>query len=292
MFKGTFTALVTPFKNNKVDEKAFNELIDRQIASGLEGILAVGTTGESPTLDHEEHMRVIELTIQRGKGKTTVVAGTGSNSSQEAIDMTVGAEEMGADASLQVCPYYNKPTQEGLYQHFMAVAKSVKIPIILYSIPGRCVIEIAVDTVARLAKDAKNIVAIKEAGGKSERISQLRAILPDSFQIMSGDDALTLPFMSLGATGVISVATNLIPTEVKKMVDFALKGNFAKAEKENRKLFPLFRDLFIEPNPVPVKTAMAELGWMKPDCRLPLCKMSDKNREKLLKSMREFGLIK
>ncbi|MFZ5807560.1 MAG: 4-hydroxy-tetrahydrodipicolinate synthase [Verrucomicrobiota bacterium] len=290
MFKGTFTALVTPFKDGVVDTKAYNELIERQIAAGIEGILPVGTTGESPTLSNEEHIRVIEIAIRRGKGKTVVLAGTGSNCTREAIDLTQKAQELGADASLLVCPYYNKPSQEGLYQHFMAIAKSTTLPLVLYSIPGRCVIEIAPETLARLARDAKNIVGLKEAGGKPERITQLRKVLPDSFQIMSGDDGQTIPFMKLGATGVISVASNLIPAEVKKMVDYAAQGDMPAAQREEKKLAAIFRDLFIEPNPVPVKEAMAALGWMEPDVRLPLCRMEEKTRKKLFETMSKLGL--
>ncbi|MFH1067087.1 MAG: 4-hydroxy-tetrahydrodipicolinate synthase [bacterium] len=291
MFKGTFTALVTPFKDGVVDTQAFHDLIERQLAAGIDGVLAVGTTGESPTLNHEEHLRVIELAIRRAKGKATVLAGTGSNSTDEAIELTQAAEEMGADAALLVAPYYNKPSQNGLYEHFMAIAQSVKIPLILYSIPGRCGVEIAVDTVARLARDAKNIVALKEAGGSVDRVSQLRQALSDEFDILCGDDSLTVPFISVGAVGVISVASNVIPTEVKSMTETALKNNFKTAEREHRRLYPLFRDLFVEPNPVPIKAAMAELGWMQADCRLPLSKISDANKAKLLGTMRKMGLL-
>jgi 4-hydroxy-tetrahydrodipicolinate synthase len=290
--RGTFTALVTPFKKGVVDTDAFNELIERQIEAGIDGILPVGTTGESPTLSHQEHKRVVELAIRRAKKRTFVLAGTGSNSTAEAIEMTQAAEEMGADGSLQVCPYYNKPTQEGLYQHFMAVAESVKIPLVLYSIPGRCVVEIAVETVARLAKDAKNIAAIKEAGGKSDRISQLKQVVPDSFKIMCGDDSLTVPFMSLGADGLISVASNVMPKEVKEMVDAAAAGDYVKAREIHHRLYPLFRDLFCEPNPAPAKVVAAELGWMEEECRLPLAKVSDSSRKKILDTMEKVGLRK
>ncbi|MFM8764478.1 MAG: 4-hydroxy-tetrahydrodipicolinate synthase, partial [Spartobacteria bacterium] len=217
-FAGAHTALVTPFRDGQFDTQAFRQLIEEQIAGGISGIIPVGTTGESPTLDHEEHLKVIEVAIQTANKRCLVIAGTGSNSTSEAISLTQAAEKAGADAALLVAPDYNKPSQEGLYRHFKAIAEAVRIPIVLYSIPGRCGIEIGVETTARLAKNFKNIVAIKEAGGSVERVNQLRQALPDSFQILSGDDSLTLPFMSVGAVGVISVASNIIPAEVSRIV--------------------------------------------------------------------------
>jgi 4-hydroxy-tetrahydrodipicolinate synthase len=291
MFKGTITALVTPFKNGLVDADAYCELIERQVQAGIEGIVPVGTTGESPTLSHDEHIRVIELAVRRANKRTKVIAGTGSNSTQEAIEYTQEAEKVGADAALLVAPYYNKPTQEGVYRHFMAVAQSTALPIILYSIPGRCGIEIAVETVARLAKDAKNIVAIKESGGSVDRVSRLRQVLPDEFDIISGDDGLTLPFMSAGARGVISVASNLIPAEVKSMVDSALSGDYRMAEALHRKYYPVFTDIFLESNPTPIKAALKVKGWMDDEVRLPLVTMSDANREKLLATLKKAGVL-
>lgn len=291
MFKGTYTAMVTPFKDGQLDEETFLHLVERQIEAGVEGVVPVGTTGESPTLSHKEHLRVIELAIQAGKGKTTILAGTGSNCTTEAIDMTKEAAALGADAALLVAPYYNKPTQAGLYEHFMAIAESVKIPLVLYSIPGRCGIEIAVETVARLAADTKNVVAIKEAGGSVDRVSRLRQVLPDSFQILSGDDGLTVPFMSVGALGVVSVASNVIPAEVKAMVDAALESDYVKAEVEHRRLYPLFRDLFLESNPVPTKVAMAEMDLMEEGCRLPLASISEENKGRLLATLRKTGVL-
>lgn len=290
MFKGTYTALVTPFKKGLVDAGAFTALIERQVAAGLEGIVPVGTTGESPTLNHEEHLRVIELAVQAAKGRTKVIAGTGSNSTAEAIEYTQAAEKLGADAALLVAPYYNKPTQHGLYEHFMAVARATDLPVILYSIPGRCGIEIGVDTTARLARDAKNIVAIKESGGSVDRVSRLRQVVPDGFTILSGDDSLTVPFMSVGAVGVISVASNLIPAEVKALVDAALGGNYVLAEKMHRKFYGVFTDLFIESNPVPVKAAMAAKGWMTEEVRPPLAGLLPANREKLFATLGEAGI--
>jgi len=291
MFKGTITALVTPFKNGLVDTDAFCALIRRQVDAKVEGIVPVGTTGESPTLTHDEHIRVIELAVRWANKETKVIAGTGSNSTQEAIEYTQEAEKVGADAVLLVAPYYNKPTQEGVYRHFMAVAQSTSLPIVLYSIPGRCGIEIAVETVARLAKDAKNIVAIKESGGSVDRVSKLRQVLPDDFDIISGDDGLTLPFMSSGARGVISVASNLIPAEVKSMVDSALSGDYRTAEALHRKYYPVFTDIFLESNPSPIKAALKAKGWMEDEVRLPLVPMGEANREKLLATLRKAGVL-
>lgn len=291
MFKGTITALVTPFKNGALDETAFAALIERQVAAKLEGIVPVGTTGESPTLDHDEHLRVIELAVKFAAKRTLVIAGTGSNSTAEAIEYTREAEKAGADAALLVAPYYNKPTQEGLYQHFKAIARASKLPLVLYSIPGRCGIEIAVETVARLAEDTPSIVAIKEAGGSVDRVSRLRQALPDSFAILSGDDSLTVPFMSVGARGVISVASNLIPAEVKAMVDAALAGDYKKAEELHRKFYGIYTDLFLEANPGPVKAALAAKGWMSEEVRLPLVTMAASSREKLNATLKKAGVL-
>ncbi|MEO6052581.1 MAG: 4-hydroxy-tetrahydrodipicolinate synthase [Chthoniobacterales bacterium] len=290
MFEGTHTALVTPFKNGDIDWKAYAILIESQIAAGISGIVPVGTTGESPTLTHPEHSLVIKCAVEAAKGRCKVIAGTGSNSTAEAISLTKEAEKIGADAVLLVAPYYNKPSQEGLYRHFQAIAKSVKIPIILYSIPGRCGIEIAVETVVRLAKDCPNIVAIKEAGGSVERVSALRLALPDSFEILSGDDSLTLPFLSVGAVGVISVASNLIPAEVAGMVKSWLDGNTEEAFARHRKYYTLFKDLFIEPNPVPVKFALSLQSLMTPEVRLPLCEMTEPNQKRLHALLKDLQL--
>ena len=291
MFAGTYTALVTPFQNDRVDEAAFERLIEAQIAGGITGIVPVGTTGESPTLDHDEHMRVIELGVQFANGRCKVIGGTGSNATREAVSMTVAAEKLGCDGALLVAPYYNKPSQEGLFRHFKAIADATKLPIILYSIPGRCGVEIGVETVARLAKACPNIVAIKEAGGTVERVSALRVALPETFEILSGDDSLTMPFIAAGAVGVISVASNLIPTEVGALVNAALAGDFAGAREIHERLYPLFKDLFIEPNPVPIKYALARNGRMQPDVRLPLCEMSAAAAEKLEGTLRRLNLL-
>jgi 4-hydroxy-tetrahydrodipicolinate synthase len=282
-FAGTHTALVTPFRNGQFDEEAFRALIEEQISGGITGIVPVGTTGESPTLDHDEHNTVIRTAIDTARGRCLVIAGTGSNATSEAIALTTEAERLGADAALLVAPYYNKPSQEGLYRHFKAISESVKIPLILYSIPGRCGIEIGVETVVRLAQDCPNIRAIKEAGGSVERVSLLRAVLPPEFEILSGDDSLTVPFLSVGAVGVISVASNLYPVEVSRMVRLWLDGDTAGATAIHRRFYPLFKDLFIEPNPVPVKFALSLRGRITPDVRLPLCEMSAAHGERLRK---------
>lgn len=289
-FAGAHTALVTPFRGGAFDEAAFRGIIAEQLAGGISGIIPVGTTGESPTLDHAEHMRVVEVAVEAAAKRCLVIAGTGSNSTAEAVDLTRAAEKAGADAALLVAPYYNKPSPEGLYRHFGAIADSVQIPLVLYSIPGRCGIEIPVETTARLAASFKNITAIKEAGGSVERVNQLRAALPDAFEILSGDDSLTLPFMSVGAVGVISVASNLIPAEVSAMVRHQLAGESAKALAIHRKYYPLFKDLFIEPNPVPVKFALARRDQCTADVRLPLCEMSAANSKRLTETLEKLGL--
>ena len=292
MFTGTYTAIVTPFKNGQLDETALARLIKNQIKGGVDGIVPVGTTGESPTVDYDEHLRIIELAVKHAVGKIKVLAGTGANSTSEAIYLTQEAERLGADGSLQVAPYYNKPSQEGLYQHFKAIAKNTKLPIVLYSIPGRCGIEIAVDTVKRLAADCKNIVGIKEAGGSCDRVSQLRAALGPKFEILSGDDSLTLSFMAVGAQGVISVASNIVPREVSTMVRAFAAGDTKKALAIHQKLYPLFKDLFIETNPVPVKAALAMLGLIDEEYRLPLVQMSAANRATLKTAMKASGVLK
>jgi len=292
MFTGTYTAIVTPFKNGQLDVPALERLIKLQIKGGVDGIVPVGTTGESPTVDYEEHIEVIKLSVKFAAGKIKVLAGTGGNATSEAIYLTKAAEQVGADGSLQVAPYYNKPTQQGLFQHFHAIARATRLPIVLYSIPGRCGIEIGVETVNHLVHDSVNIVGIKEAGGNPDRVSQLRAVLGAKFTILSGDDSLTLPFMSVGAQGVISVASNVIPREVVHMVKAFAKGKPDVALRLHQKFYPLFKDLFIETNPVPVKAALAMLGVVEEEYRLPLVAMSAANREKLRKTMKACGVLK
>jgi 4-hydroxy-tetrahydrodipicolinate synthase len=288
MFRGTFTALVTPFRDGGIDVSAFEQLIETQIAAGITGIVAIGTTGESPTLSHEEREQLIRVAVVKANKRCLVLAGTGSNSTQHAIADTKLAEKLGVDAALLVGPYYNKPSQEGLFRHFKAIADATSLPIMLYNIPGRCGVDILPETVARLGRDCRNIVSIKEASGSVERVGELRRHLPDAFTILSGDDSLTLPFMAVGAAGVVSVASNLFPSEVCGLVRAAESGDLKSAEKLYRKLLPLFKDLFIEPNPVPVKTALAWRGAMSPEVRLPLCEMSEANQARLRKTLEDF----
>jgi 4-hydroxy-tetrahydrodipicolinate synthase len=292
MFRGTFTALVTPFRDDRVDVAALEKLLDGQFAGGVSGVVAVGTTGESPTLTHDEREDVIKKCIERGKGRCAVLAGTGSYSTREAIEATKRAEALGVNGALVVSPYYNKPSQEGLFRHFKAIADAVSIPIILYNIPGRCGVDINADTVVRLAESCRNIVSIKEASGSVERVSELRGRLPESFTILSGDDSLTLPFMAVGAAGVVSVASNLIPDEVCALVKAFAGKDPATAEKLHRRMFPLFKDLFIDPNPVPVKKALEWRGVMSSACRLPLCEMTAANEARLRKSLEAFDQSK
>jgi len=288
MFRGTFTALVTPFHNGAIDVSAFEKLIENQIVSGISGVVAVGTTGESPTLSHDERQELIRLAVATAKKRCQVLAGTGSNATQHAVADTKKAEELGADGALLVAPYYNKPSQEGLFRHFKTIADATSLPIILYNIPGRCGVDIAPDTVARLAKECRNIVSIKEASGSVERVSELRARLPQPFTILSGDDSLTLPFMAVGAVGVVSVASNLFPAQVCALVRAYECGDARLAADLHHKMFPLFKDLFIEPNPVPVKTALGWLGAMSGEVRLPLCEMTEANQARLRRTLEEF----
>jgi len=292
MFSGVYTALVTPFSRGKLDEVAFKKLIELQLKSGVDGIVPVGTTGESPTVDFEEHVRLVELSVYYAKGRCKIIAGSGANSTEEALYLTKSAEYAGADGSLQVCPYYNKPSQAGLYAHFSEIANSTNLPIVLYSIPSRCNIELEVPTVVRLAGDCPNIVSIKEAGGDADRVSQLRDVLPRKFTILSGDDSLTLPFMSVGAQGVVSVAANLIPRQVTKMVHAHLKGDLKGSLKLHQKYYPLFRNLFIETNPTPVKAALAMMGLVKEEYRLPLVRMEPNSRRQLRATLKSVGVLK
>ena len=290
-FAGTYTALVTPFRDGAFDREAFRSLIESQIEGGVEGIVPVGTTGESPTLTYEEHTEVIQVAIEAAKGRCKVIAGTGSNSTKEAIFLTGEAEKLGADAALVVAPYYNKPSQEGLYRHYRAIAEAVNIPIVLYSIPGRCGIEIGVETVVRLANDCAAIVCIKEAGGSVERVSQLRQVVPEAFEILSGDDSLTLPFLSAGGVGVISVASNLIPRDVSGFVRAWRAGRIQEAVDVHRRFYRLFKDLFVEPNPVPIKYALSLRGALSSEVRLPLCEMSDSSKDKLRSTLSALKLV-
>ncbi len=293
MFEGAHTALITPFNDaGEVDEPAFRALIDEQFDNGISGIVPVGTTGESPTLNNKEHRRVIEIAVEQAAGRGHVIAGTGSNSTREAISMTKFAEETGASASLQVCPYYNKPSQEGLFQHYRAIGEAAKLPIILYSIPGRSVIEITVETQRRLHEACPNICAMKEAGGDAARIEEIRAALPDSYETLSGDDALTIDFMRRGAKGVVSVAGNLIPRAMSDLVAHILAGETDAASDIDKQYSPLFNAfLKLDTNPVPIKEAMALAGKCQAPLRLPMVPLSEEKRAELAATLRELNLI-
>ncbi|MDD5704718.1 MAG: 4-hydroxy-tetrahydrodipicolinate synthase [Kiritimatiellae bacterium] len=288
MFTGTYTAVVTPFnRNGQVDFGRLKALIERQIAGGVDGVVPVGTTGESPTLEYDEHHRVIEETAAAARGRIKVIAGTGANSTSEAVMLTRQVQSLGVDGTLQVVPYYNKPSQEGLYRHFSTVA-DLGLPVVLYNVPGRTSRELAVDTIARLAGHER-IVAIKEAGGSVERVS---AILDAcDITVLSGDDMLTLPMMSVGAQGIISVASNVAPELVVELVRAATRGDMAAAGCLHARLYRLFRDLFIDTNPVPVKCALAMLGQIEEVYRLPLCEPSEKVRQQLRQTLQELQLL-
>ena len=291
-FSGIYTALITPFRDGEIDEPAFKSIIERQIAAGVDGIVPVGTTGESPTLDTDEHLEVIRLAVEFVAGRCQVVAGTGANATSEAIELTEAAEALGATGSLQVCPYYNKPSQEGIYLHYKAIAECSNLPLMLYSVPGRSGIEIAPETVARLAADCPTITAIKEAGGSVDRVNQLVQALPAGFTILCGDDPLTLPFVSCGATGLVSVASNLIPEIIVKLVKACLSGNFPEALALQKQYYPLMRGLMsLDVNPVPIKTAVALQGHCLPDLRLPLAPLSSENTDKLTALLKAYQLI-
>lgn len=292
MFAGTFTALITPFRDGHLDRDAFQALIERQIAAGITGVVPVGTTGESPTLDSDEHLAVVKAAVEFADGKIKVLAGSGANSTREAIHLTQAAEAMGADASLQVCPYYNKPSQEGLYQHYKTVAENTGLPIMLYSVPGRSVIEIGIETVARLANDCGNIIANKEAGGSVDRVNQLVQAVPENFQILSGDDPLTLPFMSCGAVGLVSVASNLIPEVMVSLVNRCLEGEYGEALELQKRYYSLLSGLMsLDTNPVPIKSAVALQGHCTSELRLPLIPLSEEKTESLRGLLKTYGLL-
>ncbi|HEY8995701.1 MAG TPA: 4-hydroxy-tetrahydrodipicolinate synthase [Lacunisphaera sp.] len=290
IFTGTYTAIVTPFQGGAVDFDDLKKLVNFQIKGGVSGLVPVGTTGESPTVSHEEHMDIIRCTIEVARGRVPVIAGTGSNSTREAIDMTKAADEAGADGMLLVAPYYNRPTQEGLFEHFARIAEETDKPIILYSIPGRCGVEIGVKVIERLRAKYPHVAHIKEAGGSVDRVDQIISALGDSMTVLSGDDSLTLPFMSVGAKGVISVASNLYPREVSKLVTHALAQDLPKARALHRRLYPVFKAIFIESNPAPIKAAMAEAGLIgSEEVRLPLSALSDASRQTLRATLKAFN---
>ena len=287
--QGVYTALATPFRNGKVDYEALKALLERQIAGNVAGVVPVGTTGESPTLSMEEHTEVIARTVEIVNGRCQVIAGSGANSTEEAIHLTKEAKAAGADASLQVTPYYNKPTEEGQYRHFMSVAEKGELPVVLYNVPGRAGVPISEKNIARMSSNPL-IVAVKEAGGNVERVSKILDMC--DITVLSGDDALTLPMMAVGAKGIISVASNLIPGEMSEMVDSFMKGDLNKAMELHKKYYCFFRDQFIETNPIPIKAAMAMAGLIEESYRLPLCELTAEHREQLKNSLVRCGILK
>jgi 4-hydroxy-tetrahydrodipicolinate synthase len=289
MFTGAMVALVTPFHGGEVDFETLNELVDFQLDNGIDAIVPVGTTGECPTLSHEEHKQVIEAVVKRVGGATRVIAGAGSNSTAEAIELTAFAKKVGADATLQVCPYYNKPTQEGFYQHFKAIADEVDLPIVLYNIPGRCGAGLTPETVARLA-EIDNVVAIKEATGSLDQASEIA--MRCDITILSGDDSLTLPLASVGGKGVISVVANIVPADVKAMTDIILEGDLVSARQWHRKLFALSKNMLtLATNPIPIKAAMAMLEMCSEELRLPMTPLEDSKKDSLRKTLKDYGLL-
>jgi 4-hydroxy-tetrahydrodipicolinate synthase len=290
MFKGSIVAIVTPFKKGKVDEKALGDLIEWHISQGTNGIVPCGTTGEAPTLDYKEHYRVIELTVKTVHKRVPVIAGTGANATDETIMITKQAKKFGADAALLVSPYYNKPTQEGLYRHYKAIAEAVDIPIVLYNVPGRTAVNILPSTVARLA-EIENIVAIKEASGDMKQVSEIIRLCGDKITVISGDDFTTLPLLALGGKGVISVSANVAPKDMSMMCSLWMKGQHDRARVIHYKIEPLNAAMFIETNPIPVKTALAMMGKIQEELRLPLCEMSSANKDKLRKVLVDLKLI-
>jgi len=290
MFSGSLVAIVTPFRNGKVDERAFGDLIEWQLANGTNGIVPCGTTGESATLTNDEHHRVIRLTVEVVKGRVPVIAGTGSNSTDEAISLTRHAKEAGADGALLITPYYNKPTQEGLYRHYKAVAEAVDMPLVLYNIPGRTGVNMLPTTVARLAV-MKNIVGIKEGSGSVQQASEIAQTCGDRLTVLSGDDPLTLPMMAVGAKGVITVTANVMPKEMAQLVASFQAGRIDEARRIHFALSALFAALFYETNPIPVKEALGMMGKIDPELRLPLCAMSADNRTQLTRVLKEMRLV-
>ncbi|HWP92624.1 MAG TPA: 4-hydroxy-tetrahydrodipicolinate synthase [Thermodesulfobacteriota bacterium] len=291
MIHGSIVAIVTPFKGGSVDENALRNLIEFQIDNGTHGIVPCGTTGESPTLSHEEHEYVIEVTVKTVKKRIPVIAGTGSNSTEEAIRLTKFAEKVGADAVLSVVPYYNKPTQEGLYLHFKEIASQARIPVILYNIPGRSGVNMTPETIARLAKDCKNIIGVKEATGSLQQASKILYICGMDFVLLSGEDAINFPILAIGGKGFITVTANVAPKDVAELYNAYARGEFNQARELHYKLLPLNEAMFIETNPIPVKEALSVMGKIKGEFRLPLCPMSLGNLEKLKTALRDYGLI-
>ncbi|MCD6221467.1 4-hydroxy-tetrahydrodipicolinate synthase [bacterium] len=290
MFEGSIVAIVTPIKNGEVDKESYRKLIEFQIENGTDGILTCGCTGEPATLSMQEHKDLIKYTVEIVNGRIPVIAGTGSNNTEEAIELTLFAKEAGCDAALIITPYYNKPTQKGLYLHYKKIAESVDIPIILYNVPSRTGISISPEVVAELSK-IKNIIGIKEASGSIDQVCKIISLVEDDFLVLSGDDSLTLPIISMGGKGVVSVAANIVPKDMSDMVKFALNGEIEKARKIHYKLFPVFKVLFIETNPIPVKTSLSIMGMIQAEWRLPLTSPSDENYKKIEQALKKCGVI-
>ena len=291
-FQGSFVALVTPFRNGNVDEPKLRELIEFHVTHGTDGIIPCGTTGESPTLSHDEHKRVVEVVLEAARGRIKVVPGTGSYSTAEAVELTRHAERAGAAGALVVNPYYNRPTQEGLYRHFRAVAEAVAIPILVYNIQSRTAVNVETATLERLVRDVKNVLGVKEASGSLDQMSQVIAACGPDFSVLSGDDNITLPLLAIGGHGVVSVIANILPRETAEMVHAALDGDWKRARDLHYRLFPLARAAFLETNPIPIKEAMGMAGMIEPEFRLPMCRMSDANRERLRAVLTQYALVK
>jgi len=290
MFKGVITALVTPLRNDRVDEEALRRLVDEQIAAGIDGLVPVGTTGESPTLTNEEHIRVVEIVVEQAKRRVPIIAGTGANSTHEAIELTLLAKQVGADATLQVTPYYNKPTQDGLYRHFKAIAEAARLPMVVYNVPGRTGCDLLPETIARLC-DLPLMVGVKEATGNLQRAAQILARVGDRLSLLSGDDATAMPLYAVGGHGCISVVSNVAPADMAAMWDAAAAGDWNQARALHYKLFPLSEGLFIEANPIPVKAALAMMGKIADEIRPPLYPMAGANRDKVRKILADLKLI-
>ena len=290
MLEGTLTALITPFRNGEVDESALRSLVERQIEAGINGLVPCGSTGESATLSYAEHHRVIEIVIEATAGRVPVIAGTGSNSTREAVDFTLHAKEAGADGALLLSPYYNKPTQEGIYQHYAAVASETGLPLVVYNIPGRTASNITPETLGRLAR-IENIIGVKESSGDLDQIAHVVASCPPEFSVVSGDDALTLPLMAVGGKGVISTSSNVAPDLVSELVQRFAAGDAAEARDVHHRLLPLFDVLFCETNPIPVKAAAAALGWCDGEIRLPLTPITEANLEGLKVVLKDLGIL-
>ncbi|HXS99115.1 MAG TPA: 4-hydroxy-tetrahydrodipicolinate synthase [Elusimicrobiota bacterium] len=291
-FEGSYVALITPFDSEgRIDEEAYRALIRRQIKAGTTGLVPCGSTGEAATLTHEEFRRALQIALEESRGDVPVMAGVGANATWKAVELAREAESMGADALLVLAPYYNKPTQEGIYQHFKAVARESHVPIMLYNIPGRTAVNVTPATIARVAKDCPNVIAVKDAAGNLDQTSETLALCGPKFTVMSGDDSLTIPMMSVGARGVVSVVANVAPKETQSLVELYLKGDHKKAAALHLKMFPLVKSLFIETNPIPVKAALGLMGLCRPEPRLPLTPLSDAARPALKKALKDFGLI-